>query len=108
MGLANVNRLLGSTVVPTLQTIHPTTNSIPAPGRVTILKHCRCVDCRRFHKSLVGDSYYCDSLIGGTRIVYDTLECYCDPPPEAWHYCHDYRGPQISKETLMWKYKKTA
>ena len=63
------------------------------------------MDCRRFHKSRFGDSYYCDSLIGGTRIVCDTLERYCDPPPDAWHYCRDYRGPRVSKDFLVIKHE---
>ena len=107
MGLANVKRLLAPTVGPTVQTIRLTPNSIPVPGPVTILKHCRCIDCRRFHKTRLGD-YYCDSLIGGTRIVCDTLERYCDPPPDAWHYCRDYRGPRVSKDVFVWKYDKTS
>lgn len=29
-----------------------------------------------------------------------------DYPPDAWHYCADYNGPQISKDIWIWKYQK--
>jgi len=71
------------------------------PGAVTLLKHCRCMDCRRFYKAMDGDSY-CESYIGGTRIEWATGKRYCDPLPDAWHYCADYHGPQISKDVWAW------
>lgn len=74
---------------------------LPAPGAVTLLKHCRCMDCRRFYKAVDGE-FYCESYIGGTRIDWATGRRYCDPPPDAWHYCADYHGPQISKDVWAW------
>jgi hypothetical protein len=80
-----------------LQTPQP----LRAPGAVTLLKHCRCMDCRRFYKAMGGE-FYCESCIGGTRIEWATGKRYCDPPPDAWHYCADYHGPQISKDVWAW------
>lgn len=71
------------------------------PGPVTLLKHCRCMDCRRFYKDASGE-FYCESYIGGTRIEWATGKRSCDPPPDAWHYCADYHGPQISKDVWAW------
>jgi len=71
------------------------------PGAVTLLKHCRCMDCRRFYKDACGE-FYCESYIGGTRIEWATGKRYCDPLPDAWHYCADYHGPQISKDVWAW------
>jgi hypothetical protein len=80
-----------------LQTPQP----LHVPGAVTLLKHCRCMDCRRFYKA-VGGEFYCESYIGGTRIEWATGKRYCDPLPDAWHYCADYHGPQISKDVWAW------
>ena len=80
-----------------LQPVQP----LQAPGPVTLLKHCRCMDCRRFYKAVDGE-FYCESYIGGTRIEWATGKRSCDPPPDAWHYCADYHGPQISKDVWAW------
>lgn len=71
------------------------------PGAVTLLKHCRCMDCRRFHEDINGE-FFCESYIGGTRVEWATGKRCCDPPPDAWHYCADYHGPQISKDVWAW------
>jgi hypothetical protein len=73
--------------------------STPA-GSVVILKHGRCQDCRRFR--CVGGEYFCSEYIGGTKIMWLTGKRECDPPPEAWHYCSHYDGPQISKDVWVW------
>ncbi len=78
-----------------------TPRPLHVPGPVTLLKHCRCMDCRRFYKA-VGGEFYCESYIGGTRIEWATGRRYCDPLPNAWHYCADYHGPQISKDVWAW------
>jgi len=64
------------------------------------LKHCRCVDCLNFSKA--GSDYFCTEYIGGTAIVWATGQRICEPPPDAWHYCVCYRGPQISKDIWLW------
>jgi len=67
---------------------------------VTILKLCRCVDCRNFFHA--AGSPYCERGIGGTAFVWGTREHVCDPPPEAWHYCRDYHGPLLSGDAWAW------
>lgn len=62
---------------------------LPAPGPVTLLKHCRCADCLR-SKVPVGSSPACP------------LPCVCLPPADEWHYCAAYHGPQISKDVRAW------
>jgi hypothetical protein len=69
---------------------------------VTILRHCRCIDCRKFFRDVHGE-YFCQDYIGGTKITWGTGERKCEPPPEAWHYCSMYDGPQISKDVWVWK-----
>jgi len=59
------------------------------------------MDCRKFHADGCGN-YYCDSYIGGTKVTWATGKRECDPPPDAWHYCADYHGPQISKDVWVW------
>ena len=79
-----------------------TGESHAAPSlKVTVLKHCRCIDCRKFHADGCGN-YYCDSHIGGTSVVWATGNRECDPPPGAWHYCADYHGPQLSPDVWAW------
>jgi len=76
-------------------------NAPPAPElHVTILKHCRCMDCRKF-RTRAGE-YFCRDHIGGTIVVWATGERICDPTPSAWHYCAGYDGPQISKDVWVW------
>lgn len=77
----------------------------PSSG-VTVLKHCRCSDCRKLSK--VGDGYVCAEHIGGTAVVWATGEHLCDPAPDAWHYCAGYDGPQISKDVWVWPRKEEA
>ena len=71
------------------------------PSDVVVLKHCRCMDCRNFSADGAGN-YYCSELIGGTAVVWATGRRFCDPPPDAWHYCARYHGPQISTDVWMW------
>jgi hypothetical protein len=68
---------------------------------VTILRHCRCIDCRKF--SHVAQDYFCSEYIGGTKVVWATGRRECAPPPEAWHYCSHYDGPQVSKDVWVWR-----
>jgi len=64
------------------------------------LKLCRCRDCRKFHK--ISGDFYCDEYIGGTAVVWATGERFCDPPPDAWHYCAGYDGPLLSGDVWVW------
>lgn len=73
----------------------------PTPGMATILRHCRCMDCRHFGRC--GDEYTCSHDIGGTKVVWATGQHVCDPPPQAWHYCSHYHGPQISTDVWVWR-----
>lgn len=67
---------------------------------VTVLKHCRCIDCRNF--SQVEGDQFCSKGIGGLKSSWETGRHICDPPPEEWHYCRDYHGPQISTDIWAW------
>jgi len=69
-------------------------------ARVTVLRHCRCIDC--LNLSNVAGEYFCSELIGGTKARWSDGNRQCDPPPDAWHYCARYRGPQVSKGVLVW------
>ena len=71
---------------------------VPAPA--IILRHCRCANCRNFSK--VGKDYFCSEYIGGTKVTWATGKRECDPPPDAWHYCAYYHGPQISTDVWLW------
>lgn len=78
--------------------------SAPPPSpEVTILRHCRCADCRNF--SQADGANYCREGIGGTFVVWATGKRVCEPAPDAWHYCSHYEGPQISKDVWVWHRK---
>ena len=66
-----------------------------AGGGVVLLKHCQCKDCRQFFINRRGEPM-CWAGIGGTWTTWGTGRRFCDPPPEVWHYCSGYDGPQIS------------
>ena len=72
----------------------------PLPGSVTILKHCRCEDCRNFFD--VAGEYFCSEHVGGTKVRWSDGHRECDPPPDAWHYCAYYHGPQVSRDVWVW------
>lgn len=120
MGLNNVVQLLGGNVPPVSTTERasvPATErthvaaadrtstcsqpSVPVPNDVTILRHCRCVDCRRF--AFADGQYFCSEYIGGTFSVVATGQRVCEPAPEAWHYCSRYDGPQVSNDVWIWR-----
>ena len=109
MGLRNVKRMLAA-VVPPLPPARRLTgaheNRVPPPGPATMLRHCRCMDCLSF--SCVAGEYFCSEYIGGTAVVWATGERFCDPPPDAWHYCARYRGPQVSKDVFVWPKAETG
>ena len=100
MGLRTITRLLALTSPPS--TPRPATRpSAPPSPDVVVLKHCRCMDCRKF--SQAGSDYFCDEHMGGTAIVWSTGKRTCDPPPDVWQYCACYDGPQISKDVWVWR-----
>lgn len=76
-------------------------NGSPASDDVTILRHCRCMDCRNFSRA--DGQYFCSEYIGGTFSVWATGQRICEPAPEAWHYCSHYNGPQISDDVWVWR-----
>ena len=73
----------------------------PPSLAVTMLRHCRCMDCRKFRKDAYGH-FSCDAGIGGVGITWGTGERLCDPLPDAWHYCAEYDGPQNSPDVWVW------
>jgi hypothetical protein len=76
------------------------TGNLPPSPQVTILRHCRCLDCRKFYRA--EGEFFCRDGVGGTGTVLGTGERRCDPPPEAWHYCAGYDGPQVSRDVWAW------
>ena len=97
------NNMYGGTgrkQTPRLADSRPESVHVPAKEDV-ILKHCRCMDCRKF--SQINGECFCSEDIGGTKVTWATGKRECDPPPEAWHYCSHYDGPQISKAVLLWR-----
>lgn len=68
------------------------------PGRVTLLKHCRCVDCRNW----IACDLRCRAGIGGVKVEWGTGKRICEPLPDTWHYCAGYHGPQISPDVWVW------
>jgi len=76
-------------------------NPVTPGNAVTLLRHCRCIDCRKFSQD-AGGEYFCEDYIGGTAVVWGTGRRVCDPPPDAWHYCAGYDGPQTSKDVFVW------
>ena len=91
MGIANIRKLMGLPVTPAVPAKHQ-----PPRGPVTILKHCRCIDCRHWVEARRIKQHYCQALIPTSA------------EPDQWHWCAGYAGPEISKETIVWKYNRTA
>jgi len=59
------------------------------PTSATILRRCRCLDCRLLDRNDGG----CD--VPGRN---DT--------PDEWHYCAGYDGPQISRDVLVFRHER--
>ena len=96
------NNIYGGTgrkQTPRLADSRPESAHVPVKADV-ILKHCRCMDCCNF--SQINGEHFCSEYIGGTKVTWATGRRQCDPPPEAWHYCSHYDGPQISKDVWLW------
>lgn len=54
----------------------------------TVLKHCRCQDCRRLRDRCCTVGV----LVPGAY------------PLNDWHFCAEYLGPAISPHTVVWHY----
>ena len=86
MSLATMRKKLGL----------PAGVSNPPTNLFTVLKRCRCNDCPHWVEARRIKQHYCRALIPTAA------------EPTQWHWCAGYGGPAISKETLVWKYSKTA
>ena len=102
MGLTSVKRILAATAPPKRHPADVEAHRVPPPAPATVLRHCRCSDC--LNLSNIAGEYFCSELIGGSKARWSDGKRYCDPPPDAWHYCARYRGPQVSKDVLVWKH----
>jgi hypothetical protein len=71
-----------------------TRNRPPPPAQATILRHCRCQDCGHW----VGRPH--NECAEG--IVRNGVMPVPEYPPDAWHFCALYDGPQISKDVWVW------
>ena len=100
MGLTSVRRMLATTAPPMRRQRDACNGSVTPPAPAILLRHCHCSDCLNF--SNAAGEYFCSEYIGGTAIVWATGERFCDPTPDAWHYCARYRGPQVSKDVWVW------
>jgi hypothetical protein len=68
----------------------------PPVCNVTILRHCRCIDCRLW---LTAPHSMCRH-----GIVVNGLKAAPEYPADFWHYCARYDGPQVNKDIFVWKY----
>ena len=67
---------------------------LPPPGPSTVLKFCRCLDCRRWLGEPLNECT--EGIIrNGTRTQPEV-------PADGWHYCALYRGPQVSGDVWVW------
>ena len=67
---------------------------IPPPARVTILRHCRCIDCEQWIKHPYNACEH--------GLISNGVKDKPEYPADAWHYCALYDGPQISKDVFVW------
>jgi hypothetical protein len=101
MGLTSVREMLAARAPAPRRQVKPDARHVAPPAPATILRYCRCSDCLNF--SRVEGEYFCSQHIGGTAVVWATGQRFCEPPPDAWHYCALYRGPRVSKDILVWR-----
>ena len=64
------------------------------PSQVTILKHCRCQDCRHWLRAPYAMCRH--------GLVVNGVKAIPEYPADEWHYCAMYHGPQVSKEVWVW------
>ena len=65
-----------------------------APIPATILRYCRCMDCRHW----IAEPH--SECIHG--IIRNGVKPVPEYPADAWHYCALYHGPQVSKDVWVW------
>jgi hypothetical protein len=61
---------------------------------VTILKHCRCIDCRHWIRAPYSMCRH--------GVIVNGVGAALEYPPDAWHYCALYHGPQASPDVWAW------
>ena len=92
MGLAGVQQRLmatgGPSGAPSMQWPAGQRPALP-PTRVTVLRHCRCLDCRRL-----------DRNEGGCEIPGR------NDAPGKWGFCAGYDGPPISRDVLVFRHER--
>ena len=71
---------------------------IAVPFNVTVLKCCRCRDCRRWN----GKACRLGIIVNGARAWGGEVAKWAGYPADAWHYCAAYDGPQLSKDAYLW------
>jgi len=79
--------------------------SMPPPAPATVLKNCRCRDCRRWD-DIDGRCEVCGFVQYIPKEDYDpsVRQFWSDLGmirSQQWHYCTYYRGPQISKDVWV-------
>ena len=70
------------------------TATYPPPRPATVLKHCRCMDCRHW----IGEPH--SECVHG--IIRNGVKPVPEYPADAWHWCALYHGPQVSKDVWVW------
>lgn len=70
------------------------------PFHFQVLRHCRCADCKCFHKDCWGQ-WQCRAGINATVSCWGTGNRELLTPADAWHYCGGYSGPRISPEVWL-------
>jgi len=94
-GLYAFRKAVGTSIPPSRSSDGNSEHHVrPAPSaQVTTLKHCRCVDCLFWRAAPVSECRH-GTIRNGIG----------DPeyPPNAWHYCALYHGPQVSKDVWVW------
>jgi len=68
---------------------------LPPSLHVILLRHCRCQDCRHLLKGLRPNSLSGSQCGRGMLVAEESVE--------AWHYCAEYDGPQVSKDVWVWR-----
>ena len=67
---------------------------LPPPAAVTVLKQCRCVDCRYWFEHPYNECEH--------GIIRNGLLPVPQFPADAWHWCALYHGPQVSRDVWPW------
>jgi len=73
---------------------HRTVRTPPTPIPATILRHCRCVDCGHWVREPYNECAH--------GIIRNGVQPVLEFPPDAWHWCALYDGPQISRDVWLW------